>query len=130
MANSRDLVAYVLELLRPLGPVRARAMFGGHGIYVDERMVGPITDDTFYIKTDAETRAQFTAEHLAPFTYSGRDGAVHVTSYYRAPDDAMDNADAMAPWARLGIGASMRKAAQAPRAGAIRAGSGRGARRH
>ena len=121
MPNSKDFIAYVLELLRPAAVTTAgagataRAMFGGHGIYVGGRMVALVADDTLYMKTDTETRDRFIAERLTPFTYVGHDGESRATSYYRVPDEAMENADAMSAWVRLGVAASMRAATKATR---------------
>ena len=41
-----DFVEHVAELLSPLGTVRVKAMFGGHGIYVDEVFMAIIASDT------------------------------------------------------------------------------------
>jgi len=56
-------VAHLLDLLdgaatRGLGRPSARAMFGGHGLYLDALMVGLVADDVLYLKTDARTRAR------------------------------------------------------------------------
>ena len=120
MPNSKDFIGYVLELLRPAVAIvgaapTARAMFGGHGVYVDGRMVALVADDTLYMKTDSETRNRFVAEGLTPFTYIGHDGESRATSYYRVPDEAMENADAMSTWVRLGVVAATRAAAKATR---------------
>jgi len=56
MANSPDFVAHVLELMRGAGSATARAMFGGHGIYLDGMIVGIVVADVLYLKTDDETR--------------------------------------------------------------------------
>ena len=53
MARHSEFVEFVLELLAPLGNVRARAMFGGYGIYRGEIMFAIITDDRMYFKADA-----------------------------------------------------------------------------
>ena len=36
-----DLRDHCLELLAPLGRVRSRRMFGGHGLYVDDLFIEP-----------------------------------------------------------------------------------------
>ena len=41
-----DFVEHVAELLSPLGTVRVKAMFGGHGIYVDEVSLAMIAMNT------------------------------------------------------------------------------------
>lgn len=49
MSTSPDTVAYLLEQLEPLN-ARARAMFGEYGVYVDEKMIILVCDDTAFIK--------------------------------------------------------------------------------
>ena len=79
MPNSKDYVEYVLELMRPAGRANARAMFGGHGIYVDGLIVGIVVDDVLYLKTDGQTREAFVARDLAPFRYATKNGDVEIT---------------------------------------------------
>ena len=53
MPESPGFVAFAVELLGRVGPVRARAMFGGHGIYCGDLMIGLVDDDEIFLKTDA-----------------------------------------------------------------------------
>ena len=111
MPNSRDFVLHVLELAGEARP-SARAMFGGHGIYVDGMIVGLVVDDVLYLKTDDVTRPRFVAEGLEPFTFAKRKtGTVEVTSYYRPPEEALESPGAMREWLRLAQGAALRAAA-------------------
>jgi DNA transformation protein and related proteins len=110
MANSKEFVAHVLEMMQPAGRASARAMFGGHGVYVDGLIVGIIVDDVLYLKTDTETRATFIAQQLEPFCYAAKTGELHVTSYYRPPDEALESPDAMREWLRLALSAALRSA--------------------
>lgn len=112
MANSRDFVDHVLEMMRPAGRASARAMFGGHGVYVDGMIVGIVDDDVLYLKTDAETRAAFVERDLTPFTYRKKTGEVETTSYFRPPDEALESPDAMREWLRLALGAALRAASR------------------
>ena len=59
MANSPDFVVHALELLSGVGPVEARAMFGGHGVYARGVMFGLLDDDELFLKTDAGSRPRF-----------------------------------------------------------------------
>jgi DNA transformation protein len=121
MPNTPDFVAHVLELMRPCAPASARAMFGGHGVYVDGRIVAIVIDDVLYFKTDAGNRDEFIALALEPFTYSTRTGERHVMSYHRAPDEALESPAAMEQWLRSALGAALRSgerkrgAARAPK---------------
>ena len=108
MANSKDFVAHVLEMMRPVGAASARAMFGGHGVYLDGLIVGLVDDDVLYLKTDDATRAAFTGRELPPFRYRAHDGELHETSYFRAPDEALESPPAMREWLRDALAASLR----------------------
>ena len=66
---SREFADYLVELLAPLGPVTAKRMFGGFGLYLDGLMFAIIVDDSLYLKADAENRATFAARDMAPFVY-------------------------------------------------------------
>ena len=110
-------VAYLLDLLvgdatAGLGRPSARAMFGGHGLYLGDRMVGLVAADVLYLKTDAATRAAFEAAGSRPFEYDGgtREKPV-VMSYWEAPADALEDADALRSWLELAHAAAVRTAA-------------------
>jgi DNA transformation protein len=112
--NSKDYIEHVLELMRPAGRASARAMFGGHGIYVDGMIVGIVDDDVLYLKTDTETRGAFVARDLAPFRYATKKGDVEITSYFRPPDEALESPAEMREWLRLALAAALRSAARKP----------------
>ena len=105
-----DFIEYVQDLLAGLGPVSARRMFGGYGLYHDEVMIGLVMDDGLYLKADDASKAQFEAAGSAPFVYEG--GGKRVTmSYWSVPEAALDSPQAMLPWARLALQAALRKSA-------------------
>lgn len=110
MANATDFVAHVLEMMRATAPARARAMFGGHGIYAGGPIVGIVIDDILYLKTDDGNRAEFTALGLEPFTYMTNAGGKSVMSYHRAPDEALESPQAMRVWLRSAQAAALRSA--------------------
>jgi DNA transformation protein len=101
-------VAHVLELLAPLGAVRARRMFGGHGLYVDALFIALIADERLYFKADATSRPAFERAGCTPFAYSRSDRGAVTLGYWSAPDDALDSPQGMAPWARLALAAALR----------------------
>ncbi|MCW5656320.1 MAG: TfoX/Sxy family protein [Burkholderiaceae bacterium] len=101
-------VTHVLELLAPLGAVRARRMFGGHGLYVDALFIALIAHDRLYLKADAASRPAFERAGSTPFAYSRRDPAAVALGYWSAPDEALDSPQAMGPWARLALAAALR----------------------
>ena len=96
------------ELLAPLGTVRTRRMFGGHGLYVDEVFIALIAAEQLYLKVDGDSRPQFAAAGCAPFEYLSAKGRRAVLSYHAAPAGAMESPALMAPWARLAVMAGLR----------------------
>jgi DNA transformation protein len=116
MPNSPSFVEHVVDLLSPLGRVEVRRMFGGHGVHLRGVMFALIDDDEVFLKTDEESRPRFLARGCAMWVYP----RLTETSYYRPPDEAHEDAEAMRPWARLGLKAALRlKAAKDARVRAI-----------
>jgi DNA transformation protein len=110
-------------MLAPLGAVRARRMFGGHGLYVDALFIALIAEERLYLKADAQTRATFERAACTPFVYARNDLSAVTLGYWSAPDEALDSPQAMAPWARLALAAALRAKAdkRTPAAAAKRA---------
>lgn len=56
MASQRTFVDSVLDLWSGPGELRAQAMFGEFGVYLDDKLVGLICDDQFFLKPTEATR--------------------------------------------------------------------------
>ena len=127
MAANRDFADFCCELLASVGAVDARRMFGGRGLRLDGLTIAIIADlgagEKLWLKADDETRSQFDAAGCERFSYTMRQRGEPVArsmNYYSAPTDAMDSAQAMAPWARIALDSAL-KARLAPlKAGAAR----------
>ena len=115
---NNDLVAHCLDLLAPLGAVRARRMFGGHGLYCDDLFFALIIFDRLYLKVDAQSQPAFAAAGCEPFVYDAK-GKPMTMSYWTAPPEAMESPALMQPWARQALAAALRarvaKTSAAPR---------------
>lgn len=107
-----DFTTFCLELLGPAGRARARRMFGGHGVYVDDLFVAIIIGDSLYLKADATTAPRFEAAGGEPFRYE-RQGRTQSLGFWTPPADAMESPTLMLPWAHLALQAA--RAARAPR---------------
>lgn len=79
-----ESIDYLHEVFDAFGPIRARRMFGGWGIYHDGLMFGLYAAGRLYLKTDAHNVAQFEAAGSEPFTYMQRNKPVKL-SYWSAP---------------------------------------------
>ena len=97
-----DFVEYCCELLGSVGRCQAKRMFGGYGLSVDGRGDGP----RLWLKANANTRAEFESAGCARFTYTQR-GKERSMDYYSAPDEAMESAVQMRPWAERGWRAAL-----------------------
>jgi DNA transformation protein len=102
-----EFVEYLQDMFREFGSVSARRMFGGHGIYYDGVMIGLVADDTLYFKADAESVGQFTACGSSQFEYPKGDKMVGM-SYYRAPEEVLEDPSEMRAWAQLAYEAALR----------------------
>jgi len=110
-----ELVLHCCELFAPLGAVRTRRMFGGHGFYVDDLFIALIAGERLYLKVDAQTRPLFEAAGCEPFVYDAAGKSVSL-GYFSAPEEAMESPPLMQPWARHALSAALRARAAKPRA--------------
>lgn len=113
-APTPPFVAHCLELLECLGPMRARRMFGGWGLYQGDVIVAIVAFERLFLKTSAETRPRFEAAGCEAFVYDAKTGAVAM-SYWSAPAEALDSPPLMQPWARLALQAALAARAAAPK---------------
>lgn len=109
MADQRFL-AYVLELLEPLGGCSTRAMFGGHGMYRDGAIFGLVLHDRLYLKTDEESKSAFIGAGGVAFEYPGKTRSVQA-GYWSPPEQALESSEDLIRWVRLALAAAVRKVA-------------------
>jgi len=107
---SRDYADYICDLLSPLGPVTARGMFGGFGIYRDGLMFGLIADDVLYFRCDDGNRSAYEAAGSAPFRPFADKPNFKPTQlpYWEVPAELFDEPDDLCHWARAAFDAALR----------------------
>ena len=111
MAISEDFLDFLKDQLRGLGPITARRMFSGAGIYCDGIIFALVLRDALHFKVDDANRAAYQAEGMQPFTYQARGKPVRVEAYWRVPERLLDDPDEMLEWARAALAAGRRAAA-------------------
>ncbi len=105
--------AFVLEQLAGVKSVRARAMFGGVGLYAGDVFFGILAADTLYLKVDDSNRTQYEAAGMRPFTpYADK---AMTMPYYQVPAGAIEDGDELAAWARASVRVAERTRAQRPK---------------
>jgi DNA transformation protein len=110
------LTVYLLELLAPLGPVLARPMFGGVGLFHNGMMFGLIAREELFLKVGDANRAAYEAAGEAPFSYETKNGSHTIGSYWRCPPDLLDDAETFQAWARQAVEAAGVAARDKPKA--------------
>jgi DNA transformation protein len=98
---------FVVDQLGALPEVRARAMFGAHGLYQGEHFFGILDEGRLFFKTDAQSQADYVARGMEPFTYESK-GRVLTMSYHEVPPDVLENAPELVAWAQRAIQAAAR----------------------
>ena len=100
MASESKFVQGVIERLAPLGAVRARRMFGGCGLFMEDQMFALVTRaEVLHLKADDENRGAFEAVGAKPH---GK------MPYYQVPPAVMDKPGELVEWARGAVGAVTR----------------------
>jgi len=113
-------VQHLIDLMRRFGVVRARAMFGGHGLYRDDLMFALLAGGVLYLKVDEQTAPLFTEKALHPFGFTARGRTVRL-SYHEAPPEVLEDEVAMAAWCGLAWEAALRARAAGATRGRKRA---------
>ncbi len=108
-STEKEFVSYVVDLMQSIGPVHAKGMFGGHGVFLDDLMFALVADSVLYLKADKEIIPEFEIKGLDAFTY-GKKGKEFRMSYYQVPEEALECVEEMNIWANKAYDAALRAA--------------------
>lgn len=94
--------------------VRAKRMFSGHGVYVDDACFALCVMGDIWIKTDSDDeREKLKAAGSRPFAYEKSGGkVVTLNAFWSLPDAALDDGDELKRWCAPALEAARRTAAQ------------------
>ncbi|MDP9238003.1 MAG: TfoX/Sxy family protein [Chloroflexota bacterium] len=96
----------VVRGLAPL-PVSVRTMFGGYGLFLEDRFFGVISDGRVYFRTDATSRADYLGRGMTAFQpRNRRRGPKTVDRNFEVPDDVLADANLLRDWALRAASAS------------------------
>jgi DNA transformation protein len=93
---------FVLDQLSALPELRAKAMFGAHGLYQADLFFAILDEGRLYFKVSERSRVAYVERGLKPFTYEMK-GRVMTMSYYEVPPDVLENAVELVAWANQAI---------------------------
>lgn len=93
---------FVLDQLSALPDLRAKAMFGAHGLYQAGRFFAILDEGRLYFKVNERSRAAYAKRGMKPFTYEMK-GRLRTVGYYEVPPDVLENAAELVAWAARAI---------------------------
>lgn len=100
--------------LMALGPVEARSMFSGHGLFLDGICFALVTHETVFLKVDERNRPDFERAGMGPFRpWSGRNTA--LVTFYEAPATVVKDARKFAAWSSKALEAARAYRAKKPK---------------
>ena len=103
MNDSADsFKAFVFDQLSALPELRARAMFGAHGLYAGDKFFGILDEGRLFFKTDAQSQVEYSARGMGPFTYEMK-GKVMTMAYHEVPPEILEQPLELVEWARRAI---------------------------
>jgi len=95
--RDESFVAFAVEQLSALDGVRAKGMFGGHGLYARETFFAVVDEGRLYFKVDDSTRPRYVERGMGPFAPSP---SMVMKGYYEVPLDVLEDAPELVRWAR------------------------------
>jgi DNA transformation protein len=100
----------ISEFFTPVGKVSIRPVFGGKGIYLHGKIIAFQRKDELLVKGDKKAAAKIEKAGGTRMFYLSRKGhrqKVYLP-YWSVPDSAYHDAEEMAMWVKIGVGASKR----------------------
>lgn len=97
----------IADFFEAFGRVTTRKMFGGTGIYHDGTIFALEAYGEILLKADAESAREFAAAGSRQFVFEGK-GKTTAMPYWSVPDEAVDDPEMRAEWARKAFQAALR----------------------
>ena len=102
-AGFRELA---LDQLAGMRGLRARAMFGGVGLYADDVFFGMLAADVLFFKVDDSNRREYETAGCSPFEpYADR---ALTMPYYNVPVSVLEDAVSLREWAARAVAVAKR----------------------
>jgi DNA transformation protein len=103
--GDKDIAQGTADRLVALGPVFAKHMFGGYGLFLDGTMFGLVWRGTLYFKVGEANRAEYTRARAEPFAYLRGKERVEM-SYATVPKKVLADGALLAEWAGRALAAA------------------------
>ena len=104
-----ELASYVEEQLAFLGRISTKSIFGGIGIFVDERLLGIVMEDKLYLHTDANNLQVYRQRGMPQF--KPYPNAFDLTTdHHQVPAEIVDNPTLLKQWGEQALAAAIEAA--------------------
>ena len=101
MRVSASFREFVLDQLAGVGGLRARAMFGGVGLYAGDVFFGILAADELFFKVNDTNRREYETAGSSPFKpYADR---AMTMPYYNVPIAVLEDAAMLGEWAARAV---------------------------
>lgn len=109
MRVKSSLASYVAEQLAPLGRISSRAIFGGVGVFIDERLLAIVMGDKLYLHTDKSNLDDYVARGMPQF--KPYPNAFDLTTdHHEVPPEVVQDAEQLRIWGARALTAAIESA--------------------
>ena len=109
MRVKSSLASYVAEQLAPLGRISSRAIFGGVGVFIDERLLGIVMGEKLYLHTDKSNLDDYVARGMQQF--KPYPNAFDLTTdHHEVPQEVINDAEQLKLWGERALCAAVESA--------------------
>lgn len=110
MRVKSNLAGYVKEQLAFLGRLSTRSIFGGIGVFIDERLLGIVMDDKLYLHTDPSNLEEYERRGMPQFKPYPNAFDHLTTDHHQVPAEVLDDAEELKRWAERALKAAIESA--------------------
>jgi len=109
MRVKSSLASYVAEQLAPLGRISSRAIFGGVGVFIDDRLLAIVMGEKLYLHTDKSNLDDYVARGMQQF--KPYPNAFDLTTdHHEVPQDVVNDAEQLKIWGERALNAAIEAA--------------------
>jgi DNA transformation protein and related proteins len=109
MRTKESLASYVVEQLSFLGRISSRSIFGATGIFLEERLLGIVINDTVYLHTGPSNRDDYLSRGMQQF--KPYPNAFDLTTdHHRVPPEVLADEAQLKVWGERALKAAVEAA--------------------
>jgi DNA transformation protein and related proteins len=109
MRSKESLASYVAEQLAFLGRISTRSIFGANGIFIEDRLLGIVLNDTLYLHTSDSNREDYVSRGMPQF--KPYPNAFDLTTdHHRVPPEILADETELKAWGERALKAAVEAA--------------------